>query len=327
MAGDDLVVLLEAAEDFDVGGAGDAGRYGDEANAEAVVVLGDEIDALDEVGLLARSRRSGGGGRLAVILEESGFLCRIAHDQRLNGDGEGVRLVRGGDLGGAGEAGTEIDLGGVEGDDDLEVLGLFGAGGGLRGGDAGGAQQGLIADFGDLAGEGLAGEGVNGDARGLAEGNIDDVGLIDLDFGGDDGHVGEGHQGRSLGVLDADDDGLALADGDVGDQAIEGSDAAGEAERIGVSLQRGGILLYLAAGGGGLSLGLGDGSLALGEGRDVDIVGSLLGVEVLLGDEVVLVEGLGALVVEFLLLEVSLGLFDVGFRGLLGGDVGIDVGA
>ncbi len=265
-------------------------------------------------------------GSLAVILEEAGLLRGIAHDQRLNGDGEGVRLVRGGDLGGAGEAGTEIDLDGVEGDDDLEVLGLFGAGGGLRGGDAGGAQQRLIADFGDLAGEGLAGEGVDGDVGRLAEGDVDDVGLVDLDFGGDDGHVGEGHQGGALGVLDAEDDGLALADGDVGDEAIEGSDAAGEAERVVVAAQGGGVLLHLAAGGGGLGLGLGDGGLALGEGGDVDIVEGLLGVEVLLGDEVVVVEGLGALVVELLLLEVGLGFFDVGFGGLLGGDVGVDVG-
>ena len=100
---------------------------------------------------------------LPRFLKRAGFFRGIAHDQRLNGDGEGVRFVRGGDLGGAGEAGTEVDLDGVEGDDDLEVLGLFGAGGGLRGGDAGGAQERLIADFGDVAFEGLAGEGVDGD--------------------------------------------------------------------------------------------------------------------------------------------------------------------
>jgi hypothetical protein len=57
----------------------------------------------------------------------------------------------------------------VEGDDDLEVLGLFGAGGGLRGGDAGGAEQGLVADLGDVALEGAAGEGVDGDVGGLAQ--------------------------------------------------------------------------------------------------------------------------------------------------------------
>ena len=57
----------------------------------------------------------------------------------------------------------------VEGDDDLEVLGLFGAGGGLRGGDAGGAQQGLVADLGDVAFEDAAGQGIDGDVGGLAE--------------------------------------------------------------------------------------------------------------------------------------------------------------
>ncbi len=49
----------------------------------------------------------------------------------------------------------------VEGDDDLEVLGFFRAGGGLRSGDAGGAQQRLIADQGDVSLEDLAGNGVD----------------------------------------------------------------------------------------------------------------------------------------------------------------------
>ena len=57
----------------------------------------------------------------------------------------------------------------VEGDDDLEVLGLFGAGGGLAGGDAGGAEQGLVADLGDVAFEDAAGQGIDGDVGGLAE--------------------------------------------------------------------------------------------------------------------------------------------------------------
>ncbi len=49
----------------------------------------------------------------------------------------------------------------------------------------------------------------------------------------------------------------------------------------------------------------------------INIVGSLLGVEVLLCDEVVFIERLCALIVEFLLLEVGLGLFYVGFSRLL----------
>ena len=47
---------------------------------------------------------------------------------------------------------------------------------------------------------------------------------------------------------------------------------------------------------------------ALGERGDGHVVGGLFGVEVLLGDELVVVEGLGAVVVELLLLEIGLGL-------------------
>ncbi len=58
-----------------------------------------------------------------------------------------------------------------------------------------GAQERLIANLSDLAGEGLAREGIDGHTRCLAERNVDDVGLVDFDFGRDDGHVGERHQG------------------------------------------------------------------------------------------------------------------------------------
>ena len=68
-------------------------------------------------------------------------------------------LARGGDLGRGGESGPQLVGGLVERDDDLEVLGLFGAGGGLRGGDAGGAQQRLVADQGDVALEDSCREG------------------------------------------------------------------------------------------------------------------------------------------------------------------------
>ena len=63
-----------------------------------------------------------------------------------------------------------------------------------------------------------------------------------------------------------------------------------------------------ARGGGGLGLGLGERGFALSEGGDGDVVGGLLGVEVLLGDELLVVELLGAVDVELLLLEVGLGL-------------------
>ena len=247
----------------------------------------------------------------------------VALDQGLDGDGEGVGLVGGGDLGGGGEAGAKLVVvwpGLIEGDDDLEVLGLFGAGGALAGGDAGGAEQGLVADLGDVAFEDAAGQGIDGDVGGLAEADVDDVGLVDLDLGGDDGHVGEGHEGGAFGVLDADDDGLAFADGDVGDEAVEGGAADGLVEGVVVGALAGDGLVDVAALGLGLGLGLGERGLALGEGGDGHVVGGLFGVEVLLGDELFVVEGLGAVVVELLLLQVGLGLVDVGLGGLLGGD-------
>ena len=60
-------------------------------------------------------------------------------------------------------------VGVVQRDHDLEVLGLLGAGGGLRGGYAGGAQQGLIADQRHVPFEDLAGQGVHGHIGGLAD--------------------------------------------------------------------------------------------------------------------------------------------------------------
>ncbi len=211
--------------------------------------------------------------------------------------------------------------GGIEGDDDLEVLGFFGAGGALAGGDAGGAQEGLIADLGDVAFEDAAGQGIDGDVGGLVEPDVDDVGLVDFDLGGDDGHVGEGHEGGAFGVLDAEDDGFALADGNVGDEAVEGGAADGLVEGVVVGALAGDGLVHVAALGVGLGAGLGEGGLALGQGGDGHVVGGFFGVEVLLRDELLVVERLGAVEVEALLLEVGLGLIDVGFCGFFGGDV------
>ena len=150
--------------------------------------------------------------------------------------------------------------------------------------------------------------------------DVDDVGLVDLDLGGDDGHVGEGHEGGAVGVLNADDDGLAFADGDVGDEAVEGGAADGLVECVVVGALAGDGLIDVGALGVGLSLGLGEGGLTLRKGRDGHVVGGFFGVEVLLGDQLVVVEGLSAVVVELLLLEVGLGLGDVGLGGLFGGD-------
>jgi hypothetical protein len=140
-----------------------------------------------------------------------------------------------------------------------------------------------------VAFEDAAGQGIDGDVGGLADLDVDDVGLVDLDLGGDDGHVGEGHQGGAFGVLDADDDGFALADGDVGDEAVEGarrrSCRGRRSCRAGVAT---GLIRRWPLCGLGLGLGLGERRIALGEGGDGHVVGGLLGVVVLLGDEFVL---------------------------------------
>ena len=157
--------------------------------------------------------------------------------------------------------------------------------------------------------------------------DVDDVGFVDLDLGGDDGHVGEGHERRALGVLNAGDDHFALADGLVGDDAIEGSDGDGAIEEVLVDLEVSDLGLEMAAGGGGIGSGLGETGDGLGEGGDIEVVGGFFGVEVLLGHDLGLEEGLGAVIVELFLLEVGLGMIDVGLGGFLGGDIGIDVGA
>ena len=156
--------------------------------------------------------------------------------------------------------------------------------------------------------------------------DVDDVGLVDLDLGGDDGHVGEGHDGGAAGVLDADDDGLAFADGDVGDEAVEGGAADGLVEGVVVGALAGDGLIDVAALGVGLGAGLGERGLTLGEGGDGHVVGGFFGVEVLLGDQLFVVERLGAGVVELLLLEIGLGLSDVGLGGFFGGEEAGDIG-
>ena len=157
-------------------------------------------------------------------------------------------------------------------------------------------------------------------SAGWFELDVDDVGLIDLDLGGDDGHVGEGHDGGASGVLDADDDGLAFTDGDVGDEAIKGGAADGLVEGVVVGALAGDGLVDVAALRVGLGAGLGESGLTLGQGRDGHIVGGFFGVEVLLGDQLLVVEGLGAVEVELFLLEIGLGLGDVGLGGFFGGE-------
>ncbi len=178
------------------------------------------------------------------------------HGQGLDGQREHVGLVRGGDFGGGGKAGAEFVGGVVEGDDDLEVLGLFSAGGGLRGGHACGAQQRLIANQGDVAFEDLVGDGVDGDFGGLSHLDVDDVGLVDLDFGGDHAHVGDGHDGGAFGVLDAQDHGFTLAHRLVGHDAVKGCDGLGKVEGVLVAAQHRLLGLHVAARRVGVGLGL-----------------------------------------------------------------------
>ena len=156
--------------------------------------------------------------------------------------------MRSRDFRGGGKAGAQLVVGLIESDDDFEVLGFLDAAGGLAGGDAGGAQEGLVADLGDVAFEDFAGQSIDGDVGFLAVLDVDDVGFVDLDLGGDDGHVGEGHQGGALGVLDALDDHFALADGLIGDDAVEGSDGDGAIQKVLVDLEVGNLGLQMAAG-------------------------------------------------------------------------------
>jgi hypothetical protein len=172
-----------------------------------------------------------------------------------------------------------------------------------------------------VAFEDTAGECIDGDIGGLVQSDVDDVGFVDLDLGGDDGHVGEGHEGGAFGVLNADDDGFTLTDGDVGDEAVERGAADGFVEGVVVGTLTGDGLVQVAALGVGLGEGLGECGLALVQGGAGHVVGGFFGVEVLLGDELVVVKGLGTVEVEFFLLEIGFTLGDVGFGGLFRGDV------
>ncbi len=58
-SGNNLVAFFEAAEDFDVCGAGDAGGYRNEFRALFFVVGPKDVDSLDELGLGGSA--SGGG--------------------------------------------------------------------------------------------------------------------------------------------------------------------------------------------------------------------------------------------------------------------------
>ena len=116
-------------------------------------------------------------------------------------------------------------------------------------------------------------------------------------------HVGEGHEGGAFGVLDAEDDGFAFADGDVGDEAVKGCAADGLVEGVVVGALAGDGLIHVAALGVGLGTGLCERGLSLSERGQGHVISGFLGVVVLLGDEFLFVERLGAGVVEPLLLR------------------------
>ncbi len=213
----------------------------------------------------------------------------------------------------------------IEGDHDLEVLGFFGAGGGLRRGHAGRAKQRLIADQGDVSLEGLAGNGVDADLGGLADLDVDDVSFVDLDLGGNDAHVGDGHEGRAFGVLNAFNHGLAFADRLVGHDAVKRCDGLREVERVLVGAQGGYSGIEVSASRGGVGLGLVDPGDCLRHGGNVGVVGGLLGVVVLLGHDAGLIEALRAIPIELFLLEVGFRVLDVGFTGLFRRYVGGNV--
>ena len=112
----------------------------------------------------------------------------------------------------------------------------------------------------------------------------------------------------------------------VGHDAVKRRNGLGLLEHVLVARERGHLRSHVAAGGVGLRLGLVHLGHSLGHGGDVEIVSGFLGVVVLLGHDAVFIESLSAVPVELFLLEVGLGVVDVGFGGLFGSNVGGDVG-
>ena len=217
--------------------------------------------------------------------------------------------------------GRRSSVGIVQRDDDLEILCLLGAGRALTGGDAGGTQDRLVAYGRHMALEDLPGQCIDGDVGRLAVPHVDDVGLVYLDLGCDDGHVGDCHQRAARRVLNADDHRLAFANREVGDDAIEGRQRHRAVQHILVTPQRRRRLID--ASGRGLRLGfcLYDRGLVLRDRRDGYIIGSLAGVVVRLGNQLVFVKRLAAFPVQFLLLERRLCAYQIGLCRLFRGRV------
>ena len=191
---------------------------------------------------------------------------------------------------------------------------------------AAGAQQSLVSNQRHMALEDLARDGVDGHVGGLAKLHIDDIGLVHLHFRGDHAHVGQRHQGRAGRVLNAGDHRFAFLDRHVGDDTVKRRDRDGFVEHVLIGAKGGNLGLQMAARGFSLRLGLVKLGHHLRDRRDVGVVRGLLAVEVLLGHDSGLVKTLGAIPVQLFLLQVSLGALHIRLGGLLGGDVGIDVG-
>jgi hypothetical protein len=133
----------KTTQDFDISRTGNACGDGHESDPMLLLfIFLHDVDALEERGLRAGSSGgwlTAGFIRGLTIIPCKGLFCRgISLYQRLDGDGEGIGTARGGDLRGGGEAWAEfiVSLGGagvrgcVDGDDNLEVLGLLRSGSG-----------------------------------------------------------------------------------------------------------------------------------------------------------------------------------------------------
>src|SRR5580658_10222030 len=243
-AGNDLVPLFEAAHDFDIGGAGDAGFH----FAEFSLAAGDHEHALDLflAGLLLGGGQLGGGECAAAGLGLRLQIALLPDSQRLNGNGYRILARGSGDLGGAGKARTDLVGWVVHGHHHLEVFGFLAGNGALGSGQAGRPQNGGIADLGHVALEGLVRDGVNSDVRFLTKRHADDVRFIDLYLGGDQGHIRDGHNVASRQVCNAGHHGLALPYGQVGHDSIQGHIGIELVEHVRVLRQHGFRLSHAA---------------------------------------------------------------------------------
>ena len=183
---DDLVARLQAGDNFNIGGAADAGF---DLAEFGFIVLADEEDALDFflhfLGLDRVNVFSGSRRRLGLV--GGGFQISLgAGGQGLNRDRRRAFLGGGRDFRRATEARADFFGSVIDSDHYLEILGFLAGSVALRSGETGGAEDGRVADLDHVALEGLAGDGVDGNFRRLVELYVHDVGLVDFYLGRDD---------------------------------------------------------------------------------------------------------------------------------------------